>query len=180
VSRKVIFLFVLAIVNAGCLQSGSTMETVNTTRISYSYKPEAVNEGVIDWVTFTEPDDLVIERTLKNGTKTQCGTKIISSSVRGNAWSADDILQAIKKDAVQKLLTAGSKVLRLNTVLDNEGKTQPFIFQWMSTTLTILPPLEEDADMPKAGEDVAGLVYVLSKVYKQQLNMPECKSLANG
>ncbi len=156
------------------------METVNTTRNSYSFKPEAVHEDVIDWVTFTEPDDLVIERTLKNGTKTQCRTKIIFSSVRGNAWSAEDIMQAIKKEGVQKLLAAGSNLLRLNTVLDNEGKTQPFIFKWMSKTLTILPPLEEDDNTPKAGEDVAGLVYVLSKVYKQQLNMPECNSLLNG
>lgn len=153
------------------------MDKNNILQSSYTYKPEPVNQNVTDWATFTEPDIFVIERILADGSQITCKTKIISSSLRGNAWSSGDIREAIFKESVQKILKSEINLARLDTVLDNEGKALPFIFKWRDKTLTILPPDNEDTETLKAGKDIAGLVYVLSKVYKQQLNREECESL---
>ncbi|NOZ51803.1 MAG: hypothetical protein GXP08_01475 [Gammaproteobacteria bacterium] len=153
------------------------MNKENVSRNTYKYKPEPVKEGVIDWVTFTEPDYFAIERTLTDGRKITCSTKITSSSAFANAWSAEDVMQAISKESIQQILKSDINVIRLQTTLGNEGINQSFIFKWMNKTLTILPPDSKDTETPKADEDAAGLVYVLTKIYKQQLNRQECKSL---
>lgn len=165
-----IFLFFAHFV---CLQNIANMNNEN----SYQFKPEPVTKRVTDWVVFTMPDIIEIKRTLLNGSNVSCHTKIIASARQGNAWSAEDIMHAINKESVQLILNSNINKFRLSTTLSDEGKTQPFIFKWKRKTLFILPPDDEDKITPRADKNVAGLVYVLSKVYKQQLNRQECKLL---
>ena len=174
--KKVFLLFITINVSFAVQKNELMMNKNKLSQKSYMYKPETFNKAYTDWVTFKEPDHFVIERTLENGSKASCNTVLIAPILGGNAWTSQDLMQAISKKSIQKLLNSGIYLIRLTTTLDNEGKAQAFIFKWMNKTLTILPPDHSDNETPKADEDVAGLVYVLTKVYKQQLTRPECNA----
>lgn len=176
---KMLFLLMMSL---SCVnpQNNLSMETSKASGDSYQYRPEPDKHGMVDWVTFTKPNSFDIERTLKNGDKIKCTTKLVSSSVVRNAWLAKDVLQAISKESVQNLLQSEIEIIRLDTTFDKEGESRPFIFNFKNRSISILPPDDKDTITPRADKEIAGLVYVLTKVYKQQLNSKECSKLRDS
>ena len=144
------------------------------------YWPKPALPGVSDQVLFTEPGSLVIERTFPDGSRKTCSTTLAPGPRTGNAWTAADLKRAISVEAVQQVLRTGSNELQLDTTLGGEGESFPFEYQQHGNTLKVMPPDAKTSGTPRVGKDFAGLVYVLTRIYQQQLGLQECVTLGHA
>lgn len=145
-------------------------------KTQYKYMPDAASEDYTDWVTFIEPDTIVIERTFKNKESKMCSSNLFSTR-GGNAWSAEDIKNVLSKEAVERLFKNEDGVFVLAKAVGGEGKVKPFLISRNNISITILPPGTQQKNSKPAKEDVANMVYVLTRIYRQQLLSNACLSL---
>ena len=143
----------------------------------YRYKPETAGKGYFDEVIFKKPDIIKIERHFEDGHSKYCLTQINTSIRGGNAWTAEDVQLALKKKGIAKLWEKGGGIVQLQKTMDGEGSQQEFILSGHGKTIKVLPPNSNEVADTKADEDIIEMVYVLSKVYRQQLMHSDCESL---
>ncbi|MEP6844391.1 MAG: hypothetical protein ABI861_00235 [Panacibacter sp.] len=142
----------------------------------YKYCPEPVGENFTDWVTYTEPNEIKIERHFDDKRIKSCVTFLIDSRT-GNAWSTEDVQQIFARESIHNLLKSGGGTFRLTKTMGDEGSRKPFTLKWNGIQLNILPENTKEVMHPPANDDIVAMVYVLTKIYRQQANNPDCKSL---
>ncbi len=142
----------------------------------YKYKPETVSDDYIDWVIFIEPDTIVIERVFKNKKIKKCTSNLFSSP-GSNAWTKEDIKNALAKDGIAQLFKRDGSVFTIEKTTGGEGGKAPFVIIHNNVTVTIMPPGTEVKNSLTANKDIADMVYVLSKIYRQQLVSKACLPL---
>lgn len=145
------------------------------------YRTGSAGKDFTDWVSFNAPDVIIIEREYKNGRKAKCETKLFDpkGDISGNAWTAKDVRTALAKQQVQDLIKTDRSTGEITLSGNIKGfvMTFPFYIKSGDWTITIMPSEEENKLVDEEQVDIATFVFIMTKVYQQQINHDNCKAL---
>ena len=160
------------------ITSGVCHAQSNAMHVVFEYYPEPVEERFPDKVTFVEPNEIRLTRDFGDR-KLHSYSTFLHSQRAGNAWSLEDLKMAWAREGLQQQLAAGGGTFRLGKCLDGEGGRKPFKLVSNGVELITLPPDSNDQQHAIAHEDIAAVVYVLTKIYRQQAMRAQAEILGD-